>query len=61
MANEIMIGKNKPKKAKRGERMTYGSGWRLVVVKGNQRLFVGTLLWTHNAGNKRIAVFSVPK
>ena len=48
-------------KAKRGERMTKGKGWRLATVKGRKRVFVGTLLGTHNFGDKRIAIFSVPK
>ncbi len=48
-------------KAKRGERMTKGKGWRLDVMKGNKRVFVGTLLETINLGSKRIAIFSVPK
>jgi len=48
-------------KAKRGERMTKGRGWRLAVVKGDKRVFVGTLLETINLGDKRIAIFSVPK
>ena len=41
--------------------MTKGKGWRLAVVKGDQRVFVGTLLETINLGDKRIAIFSVPK
>lgn len=49
------------KKAKKGERMTKGAGWRLAVIKGDKRVFVGTLLETINMGNKRIAIFSVPK
>lgn len=49
------------RKAKRGERMTKGKGWRLAVVKGDKRVFVGTLLETINLGDKRIAIFSVPK
>ena len=49
------------KKAKRGERMTKGTGWRLVLVRGEKRVFVGTLLETINMGSKRIAIFSVPK
>jgi hypothetical protein len=49
----------KGKKAKRGERMTGGRGYRLVT-KAN-RVFIGTLLHTINSGNKRIAIFSVPK
>jgi len=48
-------------KARRGERMTKGKGWRLAVVKGDKRVFVGTLLETINLGDKRIAIFSVPK
>jgi hypothetical protein len=48
-------------RAKRGERMTKGKGWRLAVVKGDKRVFVGTLLETINLGDKRIAIFSVPK
>jgi hypothetical protein len=47
------------KKAKRGERMTGGRGYRLVT-KGN-RMFVGTLIRTINAGKFRLAIFSVPK
>jgi hypothetical protein len=58
MAGDITI---KGKKARKGQRMTMGSGWRLAVVKGDKRVFVGTLLWTYNSGKKRIAVFSVPK
>ncbi len=49
------------KKAKRGERMTKGSGWRVVAVKGRKRVFVATLLTTINMGAKRVALFSVPK
>jgi hypothetical protein len=48
-------------KAKRGARMTPGKSWRLAVIKGKKRVFVATLLGTHNVGNMRIAVFSVPK
>jgi hypothetical protein len=58
MANEITI---KGRKAKRGERMTRGSGWRLATTKGEKRVFVGTLLETINRGKERIAIFSVPK
>jgi hypothetical protein len=49
------------KKVKRGKRMTKGKGWRLAKVKGGKRIFVGTLLGTHNLGARRIAIFSVPK
>jgi hypothetical protein len=48
-------------KAKKGERMTGGNGWRLATTKGRKRVFVGTLLQTINIANKRIAIFSVPK
>jgi hypothetical protein len=48
----------KGRKAKRGERMRSGKGWRLA--KG-RRVFAGTLLDTSNLGSKRVAVFSVPK
>ncbi len=58
MATEITI---KGQKAKRGERMTFGQGWRLATTKGKKRVFVGTLLTTINRGKERIAVFSVPK
>jgi len=58
MANDIEI---QGKKAKRGERMTGGNGWRLVTTKGKKRVFVGTLLGTINMENRRIAIFSVPK
>jgi hypothetical protein len=58
MAGEISI---KGKKAPRGEKMTKGNGWRLAATTGRKRVFVGTLLHTINMGNKRIAIFSVPK
>lgn len=58
MATEITI---KGLKAKRGERMTKGKGWRLAVIKGRKRIFVGALLDTYNFGKKRLALFSVPK
>lgn len=58
MANEITIH---GKKAKRGERMTKETSWRLVRIRGQNLVFVGTLLETINMGSKRIAIFSVPK
>lgn len=58
MATDIPI---KGQWAKKGERMTGGNGWRLVTTKGRKRVFRGTLLQTFNFGNKRIAIFSVPK
>jgi hypothetical protein len=51
----------KGEKAKPGERMTAGAGWRLATTKASKRVFVGTLLQTFNFGTKRIAIFSVPK
>ena len=58
MAQEITI---KGEKAKRGERMTKGKGWRLAAITGRKRVFVDTLLQTVNFGGKRLAIFSVPK
>jgi len=58
MASEIII---KGQKAKAGERMTGGVGWRLATTKGKKRVFVATLLKTFNFGKNRLAVFSVPK
>jgi hypothetical protein len=58
MANDILI---RGKKAKKGERMTRGNGWRLATTKGQKRVFVGTLLETINMGRRRLAIFSVPK
>jgi hypothetical protein len=49
------------KKAKRGERMTKGRGWSLAVLKGDKRIFSGTLLETINVGRLRLAIFSVRK
>lgn len=51
----------KGKKAAKGERMTTGRGWKLAATTGKKRVFSGTLLGTHNMGNVRIAIFSVPK
>ena len=58
MTNDITISGKKPRK---GEKMTGGTGWRLVTTKGKKRVFVGTLLGTHNYRKTRIAIFSVPK
>jgi hypothetical protein len=49
------------KKVRKGGRMTTRSGWKLVIEKGRDRGFIGTLLATFNLGRKRIAVFNVPK
>ncbi len=53
----------KRKKVRRGVRMKIGSGWVLRKTRRDsiQNVFKGTLLTTFNFGNKRIAVFSVPK
>jgi hypothetical protein len=58
MAVDITI---KGTKAPRGAKMTKGNCWRLAATKGKKRVFVATLLQTFNFGNKRIAIFSVPK
>ena len=58
MAKKITI---EGQKAPKGERMSNGTGWRLAVIKGRKRIFVATLITTINMGNKRIAIFSVPK
>lgn len=58
MASEITI---QGKKAKKGERMTMGTGWRLARVRGKKLVFAGTLLQTFNFGTQRLAIFSVPK
>jgi hypothetical protein len=47
------------KKAKRGERMTGGRGYRLITKRN--KMFVGTLIQTINVGKYRLAIFSVPK
>ncbi len=58
MAGEITI---KGQKARKGEKMTGGTGWRLATTKGRKRVFAATLLHTVNKGAVRIAIFSVPK
>ena len=58
MAGEIII---RGQKARKGERMTGGAGWRLATTKGSKRVFASTLLATFNFGKVRLAVFSVPK
>jgi hypothetical protein len=58
MAADITI---KGVRARKGERMTGGPGWRLATTKGRKRIFAGTLLKTFNFGSRRIAIFSVPK
>jgi len=58
MPIEITI---KGHKAKKGERMTKGTGWRLATTKGRKRVFAATLLAIINLGRRRLAIFSVPK
>jgi hypothetical protein len=58
VANEITMS---GAKAKKGERMTKGRGWRLAATKRKRRIFVGTLLETTNVNGGRLAIFSVPK
>ncbi len=58
MANHIRI---LGQKVRKGGRMTMGTGWKLVMEKGRERGFSGTLLATFNLGRRRIAVFNVPK
>ncbi len=45
--------------ALRGERMTKGT-WRMLNIS-NGKFFKGSLVDTINMGNKRLAIFSVPK
>jgi hypothetical protein len=47
-------------RARRGERMTKGRGWMLLVTKNRKRALPATLLETVNLGGRRIAIFSVP-
>ncbi len=62
MATKIIkINGQTIKGAAKGERMTSGNGWRMIPSKGKVRIFKGTLLTTLNTGNRRIAIFSVPK
>ncbi len=58
MAKQIKI---MGQKARRGDRMTKGRGWKLAIEKGRKRVFTGTLLATINDGDTRVAIFSVPK
>ena len=48
-------------KVPKGKRMSPGSGWQLTATKGLKRAFTATLIGTINMGNKRLAIFSVPK
>ena len=58
MASDIII---RGAKARKGERMTKGTGWRLATTKGRKRVFVARLIDTINVGATRIAIFRVPK
>ena len=48
----------KKSKARKGEKMVAGSGWRLQSKTGKK--FAGTLLKTFTLSGRRIALFSVP-
>jgi hypothetical protein len=48
-------------KLKRGERMTPGTGWKLVHKGAAERAFNATLKGTVNVGEARLAIFQVPK
>jgi hypothetical protein len=52
---------SRPRPAGKGEQMTGIRGWRLATTKGKKRVFVATLLKTFHFGDRRLAVFSVPK
>jgi hypothetical protein len=54
MASEIII---KGQKARPGERMTGGAGWRLATTKGKKRVFAATLL-KHSTLGKSDSQFS---
>jgi hypothetical protein len=41
--------------------MTKTGRYEISPIKGRQRKFYGTLLKTFNLGEKRLAIFSVPK
>jgi hypothetical protein len=58
MAKEISI-EGKP--AKKGERLTKGSGYVLVATKGKNRFFTAKLRHIINAGDQRFVVLEVPK
>lgn len=49
------------KSVAKGKRMTRISKYEIVPKAGKRRKFTGTLLKTFNLGNRRIAIFSVPK
>ena len=54
------IFKIQSRRARKGEGMTAGNGWKHAMEKGRKRVFPGTLLKTGNAGYNRPAIFSVP-
>jgi len=53
-----MTAQQEQQKAKKGEWMTTGKGWRLVAPDG--RYFNGTLISSMSLGGRRLALFSVP-
>jgi hypothetical protein len=61
MADQITHRGETVRRANPKGKMTRGNGWRLITTRGKKRYFTGTLLYSHNFGQSRIAVFSVPK
>lgn len=55
------MAKSKKAKKKKGVKLTKTGKYLMTPKKGKEREFTGTLLETFNLGNKRIAVFSIPK
>ncbi len=51
----------KARKSRKGKRLTKTGKYEIKPTKGRERSFKGTLLQTFNLGQKRIAIFSVPK
>ena len=47
-------------KARKGENLTKGAGWRLVATKGRNRVFAGRLVAVIRSKGQRLAVFNVP-
>ena len=48
-------------RTRKGKKMTKTGRYEISPIKGRQRKVYGTLLKTFNLGNKRLAIFSVPK
>ena len=56
-ANEINLSAIK---ARKGENLTKGAGWRLVATKGRNRVFAARLVAVIRSKGQRLAVFNVP-